>query len=498
MKKRLAITILLAALAIALVRVASAIKTNEIELGENSVYDGAVKIERDGSGNMTWVDEIVTTPLSLTTVDSHLDDSDIHLDGMAAESVTGVWNFVNGLGIGASSPATTLDVSGNARITSNVYIGDGSNYRAIFFDSRAGGNFISDPTKRVGEVSNAGSQFTVRALNNKTLRLFSDSDRGASVADSGDVSMTDSLDVSGDVTVGDEFFPDLLSQASEPTLSADGAVVAWEDSDDGDQTYLVYRRGSGDQLKAHLTSENPAQFTKRWPFKSKAGASGTVYVGGFYEFASSDNDFSASPTFGTPNKALGAQVFVVLGAATVDELTIRASGTSITDAGVRTGSDTEDIVIPNSTAVDSYFETTKKWLGQVTISVQSGTAKTCNYGFVNYWNNNSADFRVTGCEAAWLAGANDSNVDLQVIHHKAAGWTFNSGAPPTPPLAIAAMTTDYSTDDQTVSGEQGAWRRTGLSTDVDADNGEGVIVAVVTSANGAFDLGSFTLIAERE
>ena len=498
MKKRWIVVIILAALAVALVRQASAIKTNEVELGENSVYDGAVKIERDGSGNMTWVDEIVTTPMSLATVDTHLNDTDVHLDRDVAESLTGVWAFLNGLGIGTASPGATLDVSGNVRISSNVYIGDGTNYKAIFIDSRTGGDFISDTSKRVGEVSNAGTHFTVRALNNKTLRLLSDSDRGIYVTDPGDVTMTDSLDVATDVTVGNEFFPQMLSQASEPTLSANGAIVVWEDSDNDDRTYVVYRRGSGDQLKAHLTSENPGLFTKSWPFKSKSGASGTVYVGGLYELASSDNDFSAPPTFGTANKALGAHAFVVLGAATVDELTIRVSGTSITDAGVRTGSDTEDVVIPNSTAVDSYFETTKKWLGQITISVQSGTAKTCNYGFANYWNNNGADFSVTGCEASWLAGASDSDADLQVLHHKATGWTFNSGAPPTPPSAIASMAADYSTDDQTISGEQGAWKRTGLSADVNADSAEGVIIAVVTSANGAFDLGSFTLIAARK
>lgn len=42
-------------------------------------------------------------------------------------------------------------------------------------------------------------------------------------------------------------------QAAEPTLSDDGVMAIWKDTDDSNRIYLVYRRGSGDQVKVELT-----------------------------------------------------------------------------------------------------------------------------------------------------------------------------------------------------------------------------------------------------
>lgn len=42
-------------------------------------------------------------------------------------------------------------------------------------------------------------------------------------------------------------------QDDEPILSADGNAAIWIDSDDSDRVYLVYRRGTGDQVKVELT-----------------------------------------------------------------------------------------------------------------------------------------------------------------------------------------------------------------------------------------------------
>lgn len=232
-------------------------------------------------------------------------------------------------------------------------------------------------------------------------------------------------------------------------------------------------------------------FEASWSFDSPSGSSGTFYWGGYYDFAATDNDFSPSITFGTANLAYGAHFFVVVGAATVDELTIRVTGTSITDSATRTTSDTEDIVIPNSTTVDSYFETTKKWIGQVTVEAVSGTAKTCNYGYAKYWDDLGRNYTVTGLDATWLGGASDSGADIRLRHHKTSGWTFNAAAAPTPPTPIAAMATDHSTESQVGNGAYGAWKRSGLSTDVAGSNGEGLILEVVTTANKAFELGNF-------
>lgn len=44
----------------------------------------------------------------------------------------------------------------------------------------------------------------------------------------------------------------ILEQATEPTIPADGWSIFWKDTDDSNRIYLVYRRGSGDQVKVEL------------------------------------------------------------------------------------------------------------------------------------------------------------------------------------------------------------------------------------------------------
>jgi hypothetical protein len=116
-----------------------------------------------------------------------------------------------------------------------------------------------------------------------------------------------------------------------------------------------------------------------------------------------------------------------------------------------------------------------------------------NYGFVKYWDNNNSDFIVKGFEATWLGGADDTDTDIILRHHKTTGWTYNAGASPTPPTAIAQMTTDHSTDSETFKDEQHAWKRTNLSTSVGGGSSEGTIIEMVTGSNLAIERGTFLL-----
>lgn len=229
---------------------------------------------------------------------------------------------------------------------------------------------------------------------------------------------------------------------------------------------------------------------KFWTFDSPQGTSGTFYYGGHYKFHTTNNDFSGGPSFGTVNSPYGGHFFIVLGAATVDVLTLRVTGTSITDAGVRTTSDTEDIVIPSGISADAYYETDIKWLGAVVITVVSGTAKACNYGYTKYWDDHNQDFRLTGFEALWLGGANDAGADIKIRHHSAIGWTYNAGSTPTPPAEIVSMVGDYSTESDVKNGEHGSWKRDNLSTLVRGAHSEGLILEVITTANKTFEISS--------
>ncbi len=95
------------------------------------------------------------------------------------------------VGIGTINPAVELDVSGSLRSTGFSYIGDGTNYRSIFLDARAGGNFLTDATKRIGEVSNAfidnANRFVIKALNSYSLYLVNASNDGIRIASSGSI-----------------------------------------------------------------------------------------------------------------------------------------------------------------------------------------------------------------------------------------------------------------------------------------------------------------------
>ena len=249
----------------------------------------------------------------------------------------------------------------------------------------------------------------------------------------------------------------------------------------------------------HEISRNVAVPTeKSWTFDSPAGGFGTFYFGGFYEFAATDDDFSGSPTFGTANSSRAAHFFYVLGATTVDNLTLRVTGTSIDNQGNRATSAIEQITFTNGTLANTYKETTKKWLGQVTITVVAGTAKTCNYGFTKYWDSNNSNFKIIGVEATWLGGANDASPNIKLRHHKDTGWTFNSGAAATPPTEVVAMATDHSTEDQVVKDENGAWKRDNLNEEILGGNGEGTIFEIVTTANKTFELGNLLLRVESQ
>lgn len=52
--------------------VAFAIKTSNVELGNNGIYDGKVKIERTTDGCLTFEDDLVTTPVNLFTLYSRI------------------------------------------------------------------------------------------------------------------------------------------------------------------------------------------------------------------------------------------------------------------------------------------------------------------------------------------------------------------------------------------------------------------------------------------
>jgi len=244
----------------------------------------------------------------------------------------------------------------------------------------------------------------------------------------------------------------------------------------------------GSKDKAGIETE------KTFASKSKEAGTGLSYIGGFYRFFSGNDNFAVPAAFGNANEGVAAHFFIVNALHPGGgDTTITVSGTSITDEGVRTGGDSEVITVPSGEAADSYFETTLKWLGDITITKTAGPNVECNYGFVKYWDNNNTNYRVKGIDFTWLGGANDAAFNVKLLHHKATGWTYNVGSTPSPPAAIADMSTDYVTEDNVVVDEQGAWKRDNLDTFVNGAGEEGVIIEFTIGAAKAINLGNFLL-----
>jgi len=251
-----------------------------------------------------------------------------------------------------------------------------------------------------------------------------------------------------------------------------------------DQDYLILQYNATDLLWIEIASNFTTSIVS-WPFTSPAGSSGTYYVGGFYLFGGTSYTPAGGTALGTANVAYHAHAFIVLGAASTD-MVVRVTGTSVDEAGNRTPSDTEDLDTSGG-SLNDYFETPKKWIGQVSVSLLSGTGVAINDGLCKYWDNQNSDFRVTGVEVTGTAGANDSSPDFLVRHHRATGWTYNVGASPTPPSSLVDMQTDYVTEFQFEIGQHFAWKRVGLSETILGRQGEGLISEIVTGSNKSIE-----------
>lgn len=234
--------------------------------------------------------------------------------------------------------------------------------------------------------------------------------------------------------------------------------------------------------------------------------SGTHYLGGFYETDTTDTNLTQASTtatagHGDDDEPWAAHIFIVAkqaGTATGGSgaVTIVVTGTSYTDAGVYVGADSETLVADiTAMSTDEYFETTKKWLGQVTITLTVGAtghtayAADFNMGWAAYSDWQNSDFTITGLECRGQAGAN-TTLDIELLHHPndGSGWTFNDGAFVPGNGALAKMSTEYEGSEVGLTSGKGFnFKRTGLSQAVVGTGLGGYLIRVTTGANNAVD-----------
>jgi hypothetical protein len=273
-----------------------------------------------------------------------------------------------------------------------------------------------------------------------------------------------------------------------------------------DSTYSVLKMWNG---SAWIRVWDPPPKQRSEAFATEGLAAGTYWSHGFYDapaVAASLDELSTTQTLGAANVAYGAYAFLVAsGPGSVDagSVSITVSGTSITDAGVRTAADSETIVADITTmATHDYYQTDKKWIGQVTYTlVPAGAATfdaTFNYGFAKYQTMSGIEFEVTDFEVTGLAGANDSAFECELLLHDENGWTYNGAAFVPGGTTIAVLNTDYGAEDQLGSGDYFSWVRNNLSQVVDSTGvwPDGVIVKVVVGQTDAIKFANIRIMID--
>ena len=410
------------------------------------------------------------------------------------------------VGIGTATPRHVLDVAGHAHIKDNLNIlGDGTNSNR--FNLYTGNNDLSGTYTRFQFIGDYLKIDVVPAVNNYIS--FPNNDVGI-----GTVSPNVNLDVEGStgISIGED--------KAGGTSNDEGILKLWSDGDNA--FYSQFKTGVQTENIGYIlplakpTNNGVLQSTntgvQSWipnvVFKSFSattqglGASPDIYLAGFYEAPAIDSNLTqagTTQTYGTATKSQAAHAFLVAAAAGTatggsGAVTIVVSGISITDAGVRNASDTE-VIVSDITAMttDAYYETSKKWLGQVTYTLTVGAtghtayAADFNYGFCKYDDCGNRDFKITDFECVGFAGANDTDLDIIIYHHSSAGWTYSAAAFVSGGTVIAQLNTDHSTDDQLVSGEHFAYKRDNLTTSVAGSGSEGFLVKVSSSANNAIE-----------
>lgn len=250
----------------------------------------------------------------------------------------------------------------------------------------------------------------------------------------------------------------------------------------------------------------PDHLVEGFSFRSPTGGSGTYYASGYYYAPAADANLtqaSATQTFGSANSGYGAHAFLVAaapGTKNAGSVSIVVSGTSIANDGTRTAADSETIVADiTAMSANAYYETDKRWIGQITYTLTAVGAATYaadfNYGLAAYDTLDERNHTVKLFEVMGRAGANDSGFDIQLLHHKTTGWTYSAAAFVPGTTLLCSWATDYNTEKNLVSGERFKYERE-LSQAIDGTSGEGTLVKIITSANNAVEFMDISIYCE--
>jgi hypothetical protein len=236
-----------------------------------------------------------------------------------------------------------------------------------------------------------------------------------------------------------------------------------------------------------------------YSFTSQGVSAGTYYEAGFYDWNANDANLTQAATstaYGGANLGKAAHIGIVpSGAGSVDtgQVGLRAVGTEDSETGTQTAAQTGIITDDITTlTANTMVETSEKFSGSVTIElyVVSGSPTTYsldfNYGFSKYDDFQNVMFTVTGIETKWHGAAADSAADIELIHHKATGWTYAATGFVPGASSLVSKAVDQAISGNIAAGQDGAWKRVSLNTAVDGSASEGVLIRITTGTNNTF------------
>lgn len=235
--------------------------------------------------------------------------------------------------------------------------------------------------------------------------------------------------------------------------------------------------------------------TKSYPFTSNGVAAGTYYNAGYYEAPATDANLTQSSltqTLGTVDIPYAAHCFMVFGAASVDAgvVGLVVKGTSITDTKVVTPGDADTISFDITAHSLNDFVDSKKFISQVTYELItiSGSPTTYsldfNYGWDKYEDFGNQNYTLAGYESVGTGGATDNSFELILYHHSDQDWTYAATGFEPGGTILFSYNSVYGTIDNVASGEPILLKVTPINEVIDGADSEGLVIKIITTANG--------------
>ena len=237
--------------------------------------------------------------------------------------------------------------------------------------------------------------------------------------------------------------------------------------------------------------------TRSYSFTSLSVTAGTFYKAGFYDAPSADANLtqaSTTVTYGTADIAYHAHPFAVVGSPGSvtggGRVALITTGTRLDDFGVQTASFVDTLITDITSVLTNEYYETAKYLGTVTYQLvvvegsPSAYSLDFNYGYAKYEDANNLDFYLGGVECVWRGDGTDAiGFDIEVLHHKATGWTYSATAFEPGNGVIAQRSVDQAGFLRVTNNSEAAWKRSNISTFIDGDASEGVLFRITTGAS---------------